>query len=166
MLCLARLEGELRTTSDPELLGLVKAAAPDTQEYLSSIAAPLDGDELVNVSALRGAMSRGRMKGMPDRIMAALTEPCLNSCIAALGEKAEYPSEADLMAVTPALVTSWGRSTTRLMLASAALSEAPAANAIMKVLRNDPALAAASLDAPVSGQRPALPSLAIPPAAG
>jgi hypothetical protein len=139
---LARLEGELRATSDSELASLVKAATPEVQEYLASIAAPGDDDDVVSVASLRGAMSRGRMKGVPDRIVATLTEPCLDACIAALGDKADLPTEADLMAVTPVLVTTWGRSTTRLMLASAALSEAPAASTIMKILRNDPALAA------------------------
>jgi hypothetical protein len=139
---LARLESELRAAPDSELASLVKGAGPEAQEYLASIAAPQDGDEIVNISTLRGVMTRGRMKGVPDRIMAALTEPCLEACVAALGDKADLPSEADLMAVTPGLVATWGRSTTRMMFAAAALSEAPAAAAIMKTLRNDPALAA------------------------
>ncbi len=139
---LARLEGELRATSDTELASLVKAATPEVQEYLTSIAAPEEDDDVVSIASLRGAMSRGRMKGVPDRVVSNLTEPCLDACIAALGDKADFPTEADLMAVTPALVTEWGRSITRLMLASAALSEAPAAATILKVLRNDPALAA------------------------
>jgi hypothetical protein len=155
---LARLEGELRSTPDAELASLVKAATPEVQEYLASIAAPGEDDDIVSVASLRGAMSRGRMKGLPDRIMATLTEPCLDACITALGEKADFPSEADLMAVTPSLVTSWGRCTTRLMLASAALSEAPAGATIMKVLRNDPTLAA-----PITPTAPAAPTDLVTP---
>ncbi len=139
---LARLEGELRSTSDADLLVLIKASTAEVQEYLTTLAPPGDDDDVVSVQALRGAMTRGRMKGVPDRIIAALTEPCLDACIAALGDKSDFPSEADLMAVTPGLVDVWGRHTTRLMFASAALSEAPAAAQILKILRNDPTLAA------------------------
>ena len=123
---------------DAELARLVSAAGEEPQRWMTAISGREDS---LDVEGLRGAMKRGRMKGVPDRVAIAVTDSCLHDCIEALGENADLPSEEHLRAVTPALVTKHGLATTRLMLAAAALAEAPAANAISKVLKNDPSLA-------------------------
>lgn len=138
VLRLALVEKELRLLPDVELSALVAACPEEAQRWFIGISG--SDDETLNVEGLRGALKRGRMKGLPDRACATLTDACLHDCIEALGDRADLPSEADLMAVTPALAAKHGVSTTRLMLAAAALAEAPAANAIVKVLKNDPAL--------------------------
>jgi hypothetical protein len=147
VLRLALVEKELRLLPDDQLGKLVGACPEEAQKWLINISGT--DDETLSVEGLRGALKRGRMKGLPDRACATLTDACLHDCIEALGEKADLPSEADLMAVTPALAAKHGIGTTRLMLAAAALAEAPAANAIVKVLKNDPSLAipAASVSA-------------------
>lgn len=123
---------------DAQLEELVAACPDEAKRWFIGLSG--SDDENLNIDGLRGALKRGRMKGLPDRACATMTDACLHDCIEALGEKADLPSEADLMAVTPALAQKHGVSTTRLMLAAAALAEAPAANAIVKVLKNDPSL--------------------------
>lgn len=123
---------------DDQLSKLVASCPDEARRWFVGLSG--SEDDTVHVEGLRGALKRGRMKGVPDRAAATLTDACLHDCIEALGEKADLPSEADLMGVTAALAEKHGVSTTRLMLAAAALAEAPAANAIVKVLKNDPAL--------------------------
>lgn len=134
---LARLEAEFRSLPDAELARLISALPEDAQSVLVSRSG---GDDTVDIVGLRDAMRRSRMKGLPDQVAAAITEPCLDACIAALGDKADFPSVDDLFAVTPALVSAHGLAVTRLMFASATLQEAPASPAIMKALKIDPTL--------------------------
>ncbi len=153
---LARLEAEFRNLPDATFAVLVEALPEEAKSVLSSRSG---GEDSVDIQGLRDAMRRSRMKGLPDQVAAAITEPCLDSCITALGDKADLPSLDDLAAVTPGLVATHGLATTRLMFASAALQEAPAASAILKLLKANPVLnpalnAAAEQDATVT-----LPSL-------
>jgi hypothetical protein len=69
-----------------------------------------------------------------------ITDACLNDCVEALADNADLPSEAELAAVTPGLAERHGVPTTRAMFATAVLGEAPASAAILKILKNDPAL--------------------------
>jgi hypothetical protein len=147
VLRLALVEKELRLLPDAELAKLVAACPEEAQRWMIAISG--SDDETLSVEGLRGALKRGRMKGLPDKAAATLTDTCLHDCIEALGDKADLPSEADLMGVTAALAAKHGVGTTRLMLAAAALAEAPAANAIVKVLKNDPSLALPTLPASV-----------------
>jgi hypothetical protein len=126
--------------SDAELADLVSALPDEAQYALSARSGGVDG--AVDIPGLRDAMRRARMKGFPDQVAAAVTEPCLDACIEALGDKADFPSEAELAAVLPGLVSSHGMSTVRLMLASAALQDAPAAGSIQKLLKSSPVLRA------------------------
>jgi hypothetical protein len=136
---LARLEAEFRNLPDPQFATLLAQLPDEAKEVLVSRSG--SEDESINVQGLRDAMRRARMKGLPDQVAAAITEPCLDACITALGDHADFPSLEQLSAVMPGLVTMYGVPTTRLMLASAALQEAPAANAIIKLLKTDPAVA-------------------------
>jgi hypothetical protein len=137
---LAHLEREMRALPDDTLRALITAAPEDTQKWLVGLSGGGE-DGTLDVPGLRGAMTRGRMKGVPDKVALVLTETCLQDCITTLGDRADLPDEADLVATTPGLVERHGVPTTRLMFASAILSEAPSSRAIVKVLKNDPALA-------------------------
>lgn len=152
---LARLEAEFRNLPDAEFARLVDALPDEAKTVLTSRSG---GEESVDIPGLRDAMRRSRMKGLPDQVAAAITEPCLDACITALGDKADLPSLDDLAAVTPGLLVVHGLATTRLMFASAALQEAPAAATIMKLLKANAALnpSANPLETPAS---PTLPSL-------
>jgi hypothetical protein len=143
---LARLEAEFRSLPDAEFSRLLAGLPEEARLALASRSG--SGDESIDIAGLRDAMRRSRMKGLPDQVAAAITEPCLDACIAALGDKADLPSADDLTQVTPSLVTAHGVAVTRLMFASAALQEAPAAAAILKVLKTDPALNPASTETP------------------
>jgi hypothetical protein len=116
---LARLESEFRNLPDDRFAALVDALPDDVKAVLSSRSGGTDG--AIDIQGLRDAMRRARMKGFPDQIAIAITEPCLDACIAALGDKADLPSEAELAGVLPGLVAAHGLPTVRLMLASAAL---------------------------------------------
>jgi hypothetical protein len=136
---LARLEAEFRSLPDARFAELVAELPDEAKSVLSSRSGGADG--AIDIQGLRDAMRRSRMKGFPDQVAAAVTSPCLEACVEALGDKADMPTEAELSATIPGLVATYGLPTTRLMFASAALQEAPAANAILKVLKNDPGLA-------------------------
>ena len=75
---------------------------------------------------------------------ASVTDACLVDCIETLGERAEFPSEDDLRTAIPGLVTRHGVATTRVMLASAVVGNAPASAAIMAILKSDAGLAPTS----------------------
>ena len=139
VLRLALVERELRAVTDQEIRKLAKTVPAEVQQWLCTLSGSTD--DSVDPEGLRGAMKRGRMKGVPDRVSTALTDVCLTDCIEQLGEKSDHPSVDDLLAVTPGLVERHGKTVTRLMFASAVLSEAPAGNAIVKVLKTDPTLA-------------------------
>lgn len=139
VLRLALVEREFRSVTDVEIRKLAATTPAEVQHWLCSLSGSTD--DSVDAEGLRGAMKRGRMKGVPDRVSTALTDVCLTDCIEQLGEKSDHPTVEDLLAVTSGLVERHGKPVTRLMFASAALSEAPAVNAILKVLKTDPALA-------------------------
>jgi hypothetical protein len=137
---LARLEAEFRTLPDDRFAELVGQLTDE--EAMSALSSRSGGqDGAIDIQGLRDAMRRARMKGLPDQVAAAITEPCLDACIAALGDHADFPTLEQLTAVVPGLVATFGIPTTRLMFASAALQEAPAANHITKLLKADPTLA-------------------------
>jgi hypothetical protein len=135
---LARLEAEFRQLPDADFQALVNKLP---EEALSVLVSRSGGTDSVDIAGLRDAMRRARMKGLPDQVAAAITEPCLDACIAALGDKADLPSLEDLSGVLPGLIAAHGVPTTRLMFASAALQEAPASAAILKLLKSDPLIA-------------------------
>ncbi len=140
---LARLEAEFRTLPDAQFATLLGQLPDDAKAVLVSRSG--GEDDKIDVQGLRDAMRRARMKGLPDQVATAITEPCLDACITALGDHADFPSMEQLSAVMPGLVATFGIPTTRLMLASAALQEAPAANTIIKLLKTDATVALPTL---------------------
>ncbi len=131
---LAALERELNHMTDAEMTALIDGLEPQARHYIAGVAGSADGDP-VDIVALRAAMRRSRMKGGPDRVAAVITDRCLNDCIEALGENADFPSEEDLAAALPGVVKTHGIATTRVMMAAVALGEAPASKAIIKTLK-------------------------------
>jgi hypothetical protein len=137
---LVQLERELRAIPDPELAALIDALPDEFREHLTAWC-PAGEPAADHVANLRGAMTRGRLKGMPDRVGEVLSAGCLQDCIAALGDHADHPSVDELRAVVPGLVESHGVRVTRLMMASVVVAEAPATRELLKVLKTEPLLA-------------------------
>jgi hypothetical protein len=137
---LVHLERELRGIGDAEMAEMIDALPEELREHLNPWCP--DGEPSAeHIEKLRGAIQRGRLKGMPERVADVLTAACLQDCIEALGDKADYPSLEDLNAAMPGVAQRNGVRRTRLMLASAVVGEAPASAAILKALKTDPALA-------------------------
>ena len=149
VLRLVQLERELRGLDDSQLAALIAGLRAEETAWITSISRGLADDGTVDIAALRGSIARGRLKGVPERVAATVTDACLVDCIETLGERAEFPSEDDLRTAIPGLVTRHGIATTRVMLASAVVGNAPASAAIMAVLKSDPGLATTT--APTAG---------------
>ena len=99
----------------------------------------LQGAELVE--AIRSVAIKGRMNGNLERLAGVVSEPCLADCVEQLGDRADMPSEADLLEVAPGLVERHGIGIVRVMLAAAVAGEAPASPAIIRILKHDETLA-------------------------
>jgi hypothetical protein len=145
VLRLAAAERELRTIPDAKLLDLIDGSEENVRNWVASLAGGADDDGNIDIAGVRGAISRGRMKGLPDKFIANVTDPLLQDCIEALGANADFPSVDQLEAVLPGLVSRHGVGAVRLMLAGAVLGEAPAVMAISKVLKTSPTLAVVAL---------------------
>lgn len=141
VLRLAQLERELRGIQDDQIRSLIDALNPEAANWVAGVARGAGTDETIDITALRGAIQRGRMKGVPERVAAVLTDACLQDCIESLGDHADLPSEDELRAITTGLVERHGVATVRVMFASAVAGEAPASSAINRVLKTDAALA-------------------------
>lgn len=151
VLRLVQLERELRAIDDGRLAALIAELPTETAEWIVTISRGLADDGTVDITALRGSLSRGRLKGVPERVAATISDACLLDCIETLGDRADLPSEDDLRRAAPGLVQRHGRDVTRVMLAAAVVGNAPASAAIIKVLKSDPALATADGSSPTSG---------------
>lgn len=138
---LVGLERELRNIPDVELAEMIDALPEELRALLNSWV-PAGEPAAAHITSLRGAVQRGRLKGAPEKVADVLTAACLQDCIEALGDNADFPSIDDLRAVVPGVVERHGVRRTRLMMASAVVGEAPASPAIIKVLKTEPALAA------------------------
>ncbi len=124
--------------SDDELATLFDSLPDDHRSSLDGIAGGPDGgftDPQARLLGLRGAAGRGRISGQLEQICTILTDPALADCITALGDHADNPSEEQLLAVTPALVETYGLPTVRLMLASAVAGEAAASPMLIGLLK-------------------------------
>ena len=137
VLRLSALERELRAWDDADLAARIEALPEESKAWIASLGRGPDPDGTLDLGAFRGAVTRGRLKGVPDRAAGILTDGCLQDCIGVLGDRADFPSEADLHEVFPGLVERHGVAATRVMFAAAVLGDAPASSAIMKVLRSE-----------------------------
>jgi hypothetical protein len=137
---LAQLERELRSIPDSDLAASIDALPDEARPFLSYWV-PVDQPAADHIAGLRAALDKGRVKNVPMKVTEVVTAPCLNSCIEALGDKADMPLAGDLIAINEALVTQHGVRITRLMYLSTMIAGAPAAAAIATVLKSDPTLA-------------------------
>lgn len=139
VLSLAALEREIRNAPDADLRKAIAGLPEEGLSWIAGLAGTPDADDAdaVDIAGLRGALQRGRMKGLPQKVAAVLTDACLQQCIELLGDRADLPSEADLREVVPALVQEHGVSITRVMFAATVEGEAPAAADISRVLKLD-----------------------------
>jgi hypothetical protein len=137
---MVHLERELRGIPDAEMAEMIDALPEELREHLNPWC-PEGEPSAEHVANLRGAIQRGRMKGMPEKVADVLTAACLQDCIETLGDRADFPSIDDLHVAVPLVAGRHGVRRTRLMLASAVVGEAPASAAILKVLKTDPSIA-------------------------
>ena len=138
---LALLDRAFAQLSDDELLTLVESlpeeAATAVDHFASAAAPGVTG----RIETLKAAASKGRMNGNLERVTNTITALVLNDCVEALGDHADLPSEDELREVAPALIEKHGLNATRVMLATVAAGDAPAATSIVRLLKHDDVLA-------------------------
>ena len=134
---LALLDRAFALLTDEELLGLLTRLpdeAADAVDHFATAAAPgVSG----RVETIKAAAAKGRMNGNLERVTNTISALVLNDCVEALGDHADLPSEDDLREVAPGLVEKHGLNATRVMLATVAAGDAPAATAIVRLLKHD-----------------------------
>ena len=133
---LAALDRELRNLTDDQVIELIERLPEESRAAADRLAGAPTEDGRPNVAGLRASAARARMKGSLERVTAMLSDACLNDCVEVLGDNADRPTELHLQAVLPGLVARHGVPATRLMFATAVAGEAPAVNAIAKILKN------------------------------
>lgn len=135
---LSLLDRAFSCITDDELVAMVAALPDDHRTTLDELCGAQDGgftDAGARTLALRSTAARGRMNGVLEQVTTVLTDPCLASCIEALGDHADNPTEDQLLAATPALVEQYGVPTVRLMMAAAVAGEAQASVMLTRLLK-------------------------------
>lgn len=129
---LGLLDRSFKATPDAELTAAVEALPEEHRAAL---------DELVGGEAtpdrIRAAVTSGRMDGTMESIALVLTDACLAECIEELGDNAENPTADQLTEVLPGLIKKYGKGIVQIMLSETVVGDAPAANMIRDVLKND-----------------------------
>jgi len=140
---LSLLDRAFVALTDAELEALFASLPEDHQKAIDELSGSTDGfaDADTRNLAMRTAVTRGRMNGELEKITTVLTDPSLAECIETLGENADFPTEAQILEVTPALIEKYGLGTVRLMLAGAIAGEAKAAPTLTYLLKHDETLA-------------------------
>ena len=130
---------------DDELETLTTTLPEEHRGALQRLVGVVEGDDELQgaelVEAIRTVATKGRMNGNLERLTQVVSEPCLADCVEQLGDRADMPSEADLLEVAPGLVERHGIGIVRVMLAAAVAGEAPASPAIIRILKHDETLA-------------------------
>lgn len=150
---LTLLDRAVAAVTDAELDALIASLPDDHRAALDRICDVDEGDSTnaeARIAALRGAVARGRMNGTLEQVATVLTDVCLADCIEQLGDHADNPSEAQLLAVTPGLVERHGLATVRLMMASSVAGEAAAAAMLTSLLKHHDELALPAREAVVT----------------
>ncbi len=143
------LDRALAATTDDEI-----TAAMDTmsEEHKAAIA-KLVGDE-AGPGELRAFSRADRLGGGLENVAIVLSDVCLSDCIEQLGEHADNPTRAQLDEVLPGVVERHGVAITRLMLASVASGDAPAAPMLRRLLKDHETLALPKVTEPVRRSTP------------
>ena len=138
---LALLDRAFGLLRDDELVAMLDSAPEEAATAVESFARIAAPDVPDRIAALRTAAAKGRMNGNLERITNTVTAICLSDCVEALGDNADLPSEDDLREVLPGLIERHGLGSTRVMLASVAAGDAPAAATIVRLLKHHETLA-------------------------
>lgn len=134
---LALLDRAFSLLTDEEVLALLTGLPDEAAaavDHFATAAAPGIGGR---VETIKAAAAKGRMNGNLERVTNTISALVLNDCVEALGDHADLPSEDDLRDVAPGLVEKHGLNATRVMLATVAAGDAPAATAIVRLLKHD-----------------------------
>ncbi len=134
---LALLDRAFGLLTDDELLALVAALPEEAANAIDHFAAAAAPGVSGRVETIKAAAAKGRMNGNLERVTNTISALVLNDCVEALGDHADLPSEDDLREVAPGLVEKHGLNATRVMLATVAAGDAPAATAIVRLLKYD-----------------------------
>ena len=134
---LALLDRAFGLLTDDELLALVAALPEEAATAIDHYAAAAAPGVTGRVQTIKAAAAKGRMNGNLERVTNTISALVLNDCVEALGDHADLPSEDDLREVAPGLVEKHGLNATRVMLATVAAGDAPAATAIVRLLKYD-----------------------------
>jgi hypothetical protein len=130
---------------DNELETLTTTLPEEHRAALQRLVGVVEGEEELQgaelVEAIRSVAIKGRMNGNLERLAGVVSEPCLADCVEQLGDRADMPSESDLLGGAPGLVERHGIGVVRVMLAAAVAGEAPASPAIIRILKHDETLA-------------------------
>lgn len=138
---LALLDRAFGLLTDDELVAMLDSLPEEAATAVEGFARTAAPDVPDRIPALRTTATKGRMNGNLERITNTVTALCLHDCVEALGEHADLPSEDDLRDVLAGLIERHGLNATRVMLASVAAGDAPAATAIVRLLKHDPVVA-------------------------
>ncbi len=138
---LALLDRSMASLPDDRLEALIEGLDEEFRNAYDHVIGWRDDEERSLVEVTREACHAGRMNGTLERAAALLSDGCLAECIEALGDSADNPSEAQLVAITPQLVEHHGIEVVRLMLASAVAGEAAAAAVCANLLKRHETLA-------------------------
>lgn len=140
---LSLLDRAFVALTDAELEALFASLPEDHQKAVDELCGSADGfaDAEARNLAMRTAVTRGRLNGELEKITTVLTDPSLAECIEMLGENADFPTEAQILEVTPTLIDKYGVATVRLMLAGAIAGEAKAAPTLTHLLKHHETLA-------------------------
>jgi hypothetical protein len=134
-----RLDVALTTLDDESLRrGLSGITEKQRQDLATQLNLPR---ATVHLGDALAPLVRRKLHGLSvDRqhtIATALTNRANDSTVAALGDRSEDPSRADLEEVLPAVIEEHGIELVRLMLASYAVSDAPVRPVMRELLESD-----------------------------
>jgi hypothetical protein len=129
--------------SDAELESLYDSLPEDHQKAVNDLSGSADGylDAETRNLAIRTAVTRGRINGSLEHLATVMTDPSLAECIELLGENADFPTQEQILEVTPGLIDKHGLGPVRLMLAAAIAGEAKATPALTDLLKHHDLLA-------------------------
>lgn len=135
------LDRAFRQLDDGQIATLYTALDEESQDAAQHVAGVKgqDLDTTALVAAFKASATKGRMNGDLERLSIVLTESCLDDCIEALGERADDPSESELRAVLPGIISKHGLEVTQVMLATVVTGEALASPIITRLLKHDEA---------------------------
>lgn len=136
------LDRALAATTDEEM---TVAMAAMSDEHKAAVGKLIGED--AGPDELRSFGRTDRLGGSLENVAIVLSDVCLTDCITGLGDNADNPTREQLDEVLPGLVERHGLAITRLMLASVASGDAPAAPMLRRLLKDHDTLALPKVEA-------------------